>query len=839
MPGNHLIVTDTAANIARLESLVAELDKPGSGSGVEVVSLKFASAEEVASQLRATFGATDSAVNKINRHFQQVAGGTGDLPTDFTVVAAPQANSLILVGLPMQIAETKRIISLMDVENPHGFGRLNAIFLKYLSAEEASKSLNALLGKAPATEGAPVERDIAIEPSIANNALLVDASPQDFEYVRRLVERLDVIPQQVLVEVLIAEVDMEKGLDLGVEWFGIDQPEDGETGGFGRTRYGESDSMMDLLTEGTFPQGLAMGVISGTFTGPDGKEYNQIPLYLKAVAGDRDLKILSNIPLWAQNNLEASVSVVENIPILKSSVEGSGSDRDFIQNIDRLDVGIKLTLTPHVNPDREIQLDLNPSIESVVEESNADSLRYTPTIAKREVKTTVTIPDRTTVILSGLIREDTARISTKVPWLGDLPLIGFAVPFHQRREAAHEPADLRDAAHRDGHEGGRAGKGPTRTGHQPAGAHRRRWTNPIRTPKRPPGKPRTKRRRGKPRRPPPKRKNANRSRGWAASHERSLPRPSRAGTHRGGVARSGADRNRPVDWVRRNVLIPFRWNGQVAIAGADSAADPRLTRICRCCSGWRPSGCPRRRRKSSGRSTDAISAAPGQAGAAAEQAGQAATDEGTEAPAAARSRRSAGRQRRCAGGALREPDPARGRQARRVGHPHRTLCQCLGGALPHRRIAVRAAQPPAASRERADRAPEGHGAPGPGREAPAAGRRGARPRGFARDRRARVQRARGRRRAHRAAPAAPRIHALYAERTGHVAGDAGSLPRHFARAARHRAGDGSDRQRQDHHALCGPARARHRAPERPDHRGSHRVPACRTSDRCRCIRRSA
>ena len=423
LPGNHLIVTDTSANVARLEALVAQLDKPGSGSSVEVVPLKHASAGEVADQLRATFGATDSAVNKINRHFQQVAGGTGDLPTDFTVVAAPQANSLILVGMPMQIAETKRIIELMDVENPNGFGRLNAIFLKYLAAEEASKSLNALLGKAPATEGAAVQRDIAIEPSVANNALLVDASPQDFEYVRRLVERLDVVPQQVLVEVLIAEVNMEQGLDLGVEWFGIDSPEGSGTGGFVRSRYGDSDSMTELLTKGTFPQGLALGVISGTFTGADGKEYNQIPMYLKAMAGTRDLKILSNIPLWAQNNLEASVSVVENIPILKSSVEGSGSDRDFIQNIERLDVGIKLKLTPHVNPDREIQLDLNPSIESVVEESS-EALKYTPTIAKREVKTTVTIPDRTTVVLSGLIREDTSKIATKVPLLGDIPFLG-------------------------------------------------------------------------------------------------------------------------------------------------------------------------------------------------------------------------------------------------------------------------------------------------------------------------------------------------------------------------------------------------------------------------------
>lgn len=420
-PGNHLIVTATASEVMRLRELVEELDQPGAGSSVEVVTLKNASAEELAGQLRATFGAADSAANNVAKHMAQVTAGTGALPTGFSVVAVPQANSLILVGMPVQIAEMKRILEKMDVENADGFGRLHAIFLKYLSAEEAAKSLNALLAKS--AENEPTRRKIALEPSVANNALLVDAGSKDFEYVQRLVEQLDQVPQQVLVEVLIAEVDLAKGLDLGVEWFGLDQPEGSGTGAFGRTRYGDSDSMMSLLSEGSFPQGLAAGIISGTFTAADGTVYNQIPLYLRAVANDQDLKILSNIPLWAQNNLEASVSVGENIPILKSSVEGSGSDRDYIQNIERLDVGIKLTLTPHVNPEREIQLDLNPCIETVVEDGTSTA-SYTPTISKREVKTTLTVPDRRTVVISGLIREDTSKIKSKVPFLGDIPFLG-------------------------------------------------------------------------------------------------------------------------------------------------------------------------------------------------------------------------------------------------------------------------------------------------------------------------------------------------------------------------------------------------------------------------------
>ena len=424
VPGNHLVVTGTAAEVARIKALAEQLDQPGAGSSVEVVKLENASAEEVAEQLRATFGASDSAAAKVQKHMAQVTAGTGAGAADFSVVAVPQANSLVLIGMPVQIADMKRILEKMDVENADGFGRLRAIFLKYLSAEEAAKSLNALLGKSSESEQG--RRDIAIEPSVANNALLVDARGKDFEYVKRLVEQLDQVPQQVLVEVLIAEVDLQKGLDLGVEWFGIDQPEGSGTGGFGRSRWGESDSMTQILGQNSFPQGLAAGILSGTYTAADGTVYNQMPFYLRAIAEDKDIKILSNIPLWAQNNLEASVSVGENIPILKSSVEGSGSDRDYIQNIERRDVGITLTLTPHVNPNREIQLDLNPCIETVVASATDDAAAaYTPTISKREVKTTITVPDRRTVVISGLIREDTSRIESKVPILGDIPLLGW------------------------------------------------------------------------------------------------------------------------------------------------------------------------------------------------------------------------------------------------------------------------------------------------------------------------------------------------------------------------------------------------------------------------------
>ena len=421
-PTNHLIITDAAENVRRIEQIIAELDKVGAARVVEFIKLQNASAEDVASQLLEAMRGGETSARAVGKHMDRLAGGTGELPVDVVVVPAPQAKGLVVLGTKVQLGELRRVVQMMDVESDSGYGRLNAIFLKYMPAEEAAKSLNGLLAKTAEKEQ---RARIAIEPNTPNNALLVDASPQDFEYVRSLVAQLDQVPQQVMVEILIAEVAMGKNLDLGVEWSTIDLPEDGKTTAIGRSRPGEQDDIMNLVKETVFPQGLSVGVARGTYTDASGVLRPRIPVLLRALAQNRDVNILAGIPLRAQNNTEASVSVVENIPILRSTIEGgSGTARDIIQNIDRLDVGIKLKLTPHVNPQREITMQLNPSIEAIVDEGPPDT-QFAPSIAKREVSTTVTVPDRSTIIISGLIREDRIRTVRKVPLLGDIPLIGW------------------------------------------------------------------------------------------------------------------------------------------------------------------------------------------------------------------------------------------------------------------------------------------------------------------------------------------------------------------------------------------------------------------------------
>ncbi len=416
VPTNHLVVTDTSASLRRVGGIIKELDQPGTSRTVEVHALEYASAAEVSRQLSMAMQGAASAGEGVARHLRQMASGEGSLPSQVMAIPASQSNAVILVGSPREIIEMKRIARMLDVEPTQGGGRLHAIFLKYMSAEDGVEGLKALL--ADSTDENQMR--VSIEADKSSNALLVNAAPHEFQWIRELVEKIDRSPQQVMVEILIVEINESRGLDLGVQWTTVDAPAEGRTTVLGRSRPGEVDTLQRAIETGEYPRGLALGLSTGL--APDGSPL--VPFLIEALEREQDINILSKVPLWAQNNKEASVSVVENIPILKSTIEGgAGTSRDVIQNIERMDVGIKLTFTPHVNPDNEITLRLRPSIEAILSEGPADQ-PFTPTIAKREVQTTVTVPDGSTIVISGLVREDKVQQKHKVPLLGDIPVLG-------------------------------------------------------------------------------------------------------------------------------------------------------------------------------------------------------------------------------------------------------------------------------------------------------------------------------------------------------------------------------------------------------------------------------
>jgi general secretion pathway protein D len=235
------------------------------------------------------------------------------------------------------------------------------------------------------------------------------------------------VPPQVHISVLIAELTKDNTFDFAIELAAVDMPaQKGDTAMQGGSRLTDSQNgVMNAIQTGIFPKGLTFGLAYGSRVDDSGKIVTTYPgiVNLNALKTDARFQVLSETALEAQNNKDASVNIVNQIPILKSTIQGgSGTSRDVIQNIDRVDVGIKLKLTPHVIPGGDVRMDLNPSIEAVLG-STGDAL--TPTIARREVATTVTVPDGKTIVIAGLTRTDKTEIKRKVPILGSIPLLGW------------------------------------------------------------------------------------------------------------------------------------------------------------------------------------------------------------------------------------------------------------------------------------------------------------------------------------------------------------------------------------------------------------------------------
>jgi general secretion pathway protein D len=428
---NHLVVTDTARTLERVAALVAELDLPGLSRVTEVVPLKFADAESLARQLNTTILQGQPQEGQQLAARLQGAGAASVQARTGLAVAAPHANSVILVGPASQLTEFKALIAQLDVDMPTGRGHLNAIALQYLKADDAAKSISALLEKsaAKAADGKSIRR-IAVESSPANNALLVDASPNDFEIVRNLLAQLDRAPEQVHISVLIAEISDSGGFTWGVGLTALTAPDKKGATAFSagsRLAGDTSGSLVENATGGILPQGLTAAFAHASGVDAAGNLIVNYPgiISIEALKANSDVKILSETALQAQNNVEATLSIVDEIPILKSTIEGgSGTARDVIQNIERQEVGVKLKLMPHVIPGGLVRMDLSPSIESVIS-SGSSTTEFTPTIAKRTANTTVTVPDGQTIVIAGLTRKDVQKIDNRIPVLGDIPLLGW------------------------------------------------------------------------------------------------------------------------------------------------------------------------------------------------------------------------------------------------------------------------------------------------------------------------------------------------------------------------------------------------------------------------------
>ena len=430
-PTGMLIITDILSNIQRLQEIVTALDVEGVGEVISYVPLKSASAVDM--------------VKSLTTVFQQQAGRGTIAP--IKIVADDRSNALIIVAAENDMKRIRELLNLMDKEIPKGAGAIRVYYLQNAKAEDLAKVLTSIpqqtktatgtTAAAAATSTAAFSKNVQIVADKATNSLIITADPVDYLIIEDVIRKLDITRAMVYLEGLIMEVKADKSFNVGVEWSMLKdvniQPVT-DLGGqsVGLAGFTGSSIIPQVSSTGaiSMPSGFSLGVI-GAGIKIGGLLFPNIGAVLNAYQNDTDVRILSTPQLLTLDNEDAEITVGENIPYVSrqdSGVVGVTGTTNY-SSYDYKDVGVTLKVTPQINKDGFIRMKIDQSVTKVVNQSAsvdaAGSQVLTPTTLKRTAKTTVVVKSGETVVIGGMIQDDSSKGTGKVPLLGDIPLLGW------------------------------------------------------------------------------------------------------------------------------------------------------------------------------------------------------------------------------------------------------------------------------------------------------------------------------------------------------------------------------------------------------------------------------
>jgi general secretion pathway protein D len=362
------------------------------------------------------------------------------LSRDGSLIAYPATNSLIITDSVSVIRKIDALVQAMDVPTPTGRGKINVLYLKYANAEDIAKVMQALVSRLPvppaggaAMPAGPstiLEGAVTITADKMTNSLIVVASPGDFETMKDVIEKLDIRRRQVYVEAAIIEMGLSKSRELGFEFQVPVQSKNlgpnASTSAVGGTNFGNIGNAIANGPAGLAGlNGLTIGAIKGTFT-YNGNTYLSVGALLHALQSDTGVNILSTPNILTSDNQKAEIMVGENIPFItgQSQTPSTGGSA-ILTTVDRKDVGISLKITPQITSDDNVRLDVYQEISNVIQTAGLNANQVGPSISKRAATTTVVVKDRETMVIGGLIRDNVQSIENKVPFLGDIPILGW------------------------------------------------------------------------------------------------------------------------------------------------------------------------------------------------------------------------------------------------------------------------------------------------------------------------------------------------------------------------------------------------------------------------------
>ena len=414
---NTLILIDALSNINRLLRIVRELDVPASKEKISVFALENASSKSLEPILIKLF---------------PPQRGKKAVSDTVKIVSDERTNSLIVMAPAQTLADIETILEKLDRKQVRPRGNIHIYSLQNAVAEDVAKVLGEIPGKGQQDQkkvkAPPLSKDVQITADKATNTLVIVAEPEEYQILVDIIKELDARRTMVYVEALFIEVKKDKALELGVEWRVGNEYKGGlgeGSGGVWAAGSRPSSSYLTDLQSASLSTGLSAGLLGNGITLGD-VVFPTIGAFVKAVRTDSNFNIISTPQILTLDNEEATIEVGQNIPFVTRVDQGTSSTDRAIQNIEYKDVGVTLKVTPQINDNRYVRLNVEQSVKSVLETTALEGTVLAPTTTFRTTQSSIAVRDGETAVIGGLIDSQLTRGKTQTPCLGGIPGLGWA-----------------------------------------------------------------------------------------------------------------------------------------------------------------------------------------------------------------------------------------------------------------------------------------------------------------------------------------------------------------------------------------------------------------------------
>ncbi len=455
-PTNSLIISDYGANIERIMKIINDLDKPGFEEQLAVVQIRYSKSKDLADLINqiinkdTTKGGSGGAPAfgaGVPRFRSRGGSANGGTPEELSLVASDdRTNAIIVVGNNAGIQKVRDLVKKLDYKlDPSESGGVFVYYVKYGEAEKIAATLQGLAGGAAPAASAPASGgfgapnrlatplatqaifggDVKIAFDKNTNSIVTTASKQDYETVQSLLAKLDIRRAQVFVEAILMEMNDAKTRDWNPAIYQLG------SNGVGRIGYSRSGTLGSIINPAG-DSGTILGFGTGgpvSITLPGGTAPVMVPsllAFISAIQQNLESNILSTPKILALDNEESSIEVGDEIPVSTASTTTAAGTT---QNVQREKAAIKLRMTPNISPDSDsVRLKISElSVSQPIKQNDANNplAATNVSISSRSIVTNIVVNNGDTAVLGGLIHDEESVDETKVPVLGDIPILGW------------------------------------------------------------------------------------------------------------------------------------------------------------------------------------------------------------------------------------------------------------------------------------------------------------------------------------------------------------------------------------------------------------------------------